>query len=895
MDTPRFADGRPETLRPRRVATEPLSRPKPGQRPNSPSSPPSRPEDVVETLYNHPAVKIVAFTTNQRSSFGIAAENDTVPGTLPASSRLERTIAVGVFRIYRAPGSVAFLNCGSALQPILPKSQCWCIDEANSCFVLQIRRPQYWRIEVPVADPDDVQRALLLRDVLGKILLFEKTQCPFQRSFTVPLPEPPKTPVKKKAWTPVGKKLLSSPFTAELSPPAHLPKLITKESRASLRSKETPSAEDKSAPANERPHEPVQGEIEHGGKAKLSSSETTSEERKAAIASVDIPGAQSTADERPRESAQGGQEPDNEATRSSLETMSKEQRASIDSIDVPTAKSECVSVDERPAASAQGEPGQCNQPAPSSSVKIGNDGYFPAQPLSNQISSAAEECDPRLGNTHVSRLVEHCTSDRGQVSHPGASTASARAQTVVEKRVGDGNHTALPRPPLREPPATRAAVHSGTTANRDMGASPTNGLNKLSQEGSVFAHIADDAATQTIKATPSAVRDTHDHDENTGRGAHLDSAKEEVFGEDDTPSSFEGSGKVAPVNLAKKRVTRMLAGRSFTAPPQLTLVTSPPSKSNRQSVSKDSPPAQPQAAQVSPGSTDSFHSTESWHSPLSPPSPSSRPMTPSWENFPPPHDNIIVSRLHPDAAEYSDHAGTPNTTSTVVPNSARATMNSAGSSSPLTPESAESKDQLEGATKVGEPHESVHSSALDKRPEVRQRKRQNNNLSISRRALSPLPPAANLFHSPVTRSQQQQQQTRRQSSSTALVTAVRRLPSTIVQKTVEILLSPPSHLVSLMLKVAARIAAGEWRGLVLGFAPESGEHIPVQWDYYSDGDLSGDELTDDDDDGNDDVYTMTDTRCDGQKSSGRYSGSIPRAEADADADADNAGRGWEVD
>ena len=56
----------------------------------------------------------------------------------------------GPFRIYRAPGSVAFLSCGSALQPILPKSQCWCLDEDSSRFVLQIRRPQYWRIELPV-------------------------------------------------------------------------------------------------------------------------------------------------------------------------------------------------------------------------------------------------------------------------------------------------------------------------------------------------------------------------------------------------------------------------------------------------------------------------------------------------------------------------------------------------------------------------------------------------------------------------------------------------------------------------------------------------------------------------------------------------------------------------
>ena len=39
------------------------------------------------------------------------------------------------------------------------------------------------------------------------------------------------------------------------------------------------------------------------------------------------------------------------------------------------------------------------------------------------------------------------------------------------------------------------------------------------------------------------------------------------------------------------------------------------------------------------------------------------------------------------------------------------------------------------------------------------------------------------------------------------------------------------------------IVSGEWRGLVFGFG-ESGEQIPVQWDY-SDGEFSG--LEDEDD------------------------------------------------
>ena len=66
---------------------------------------------------------------------------------------------------------------------------------------------------------------------------------------------------------------------------------------------------------------------------------------------------------------------------------------------------------------------------------------------------------------------------------------------------------------------------------------------------------------------------------------------------------------------------------------------------------------------------------------------------------------------------------------------------------------------------------------------------------------------------------------------------VRRLPMAVIQKTCEMLLAPPSHLINLMLKVAARIAAGEWRGYVFGTS-DDGEKIPVRWDW-SDGDDDG--------------------------------------------------------
>jgi len=157
---------------------------------------------LIETLCVHPDVRIVSFVAAVDAlppSPTIAREQ---AGTLASTSRLQRTIAVGSCRIYKAPGSVAFISCGAALQPILPKSQCWAIDEHDCTFALQIRRPTFWRIELPSTTDIDLERAKTFRETLSKILQFEKTPCPFQRSFTIELPEEPDEPVKKIPWTP---------------------------------------------------------------------------------------------------------------------------------------------------------------------------------------------------------------------------------------------------------------------------------------------------------------------------------------------------------------------------------------------------------------------------------------------------------------------------------------------------------------------------------------------------------------------------------------------------------------------------------------------------------------------------------------------------------------------
>lgn len=81
------------------------------------------------------------------------------------------------------------------------KSQCWCVDGVSK-FVLKIRDKSYYRIELPLATDEDKAHVGDLQIVLDQILQYEKTPCPFQRGFTVDLPESPETPVKKVPWRP---------------------------------------------------------------------------------------------------------------------------------------------------------------------------------------------------------------------------------------------------------------------------------------------------------------------------------------------------------------------------------------------------------------------------------------------------------------------------------------------------------------------------------------------------------------------------------------------------------------------------------------------------------------------------------------------------------------------
>ncbi|TGO88375.1 hypothetical protein BPOR_0166g00130 [Botrytis porri] len=251
--------------------------------------------------------------------------------------------------------------------------------------------------------------------------------------------------------------------------------------------------------------------------------------------------------------------------------------------------------------------------------------------------------------------------------------------------------------------------------------------------------------------------------------------------------------------------------RSITAPPFLSLVTSPPSKRRNRSPVGKIAVGDPESELSS--SVDSFHSTQSWHSPLDvPPSP---PLSgpPSPITFPYPHDNIVLpKKVHPTQA-ISQLNATPETHGVWHTPSLISTSPRSLSPAPKTPTLVNDCGKSED-----EPFEAKTPSP----PRLRQRGTTGSN--SRRRTLSPLPAAVNLFSPPP--------------GSRRLQTA-RHLPTAIIQKTCEILLSPPSHLLQVMINVASKIAAGEWRGVLLG------EGEAVHWDFTED-EYHGEDWTEDD-------------------------------------------------
>lgn len=244
--------------------------------------------------------------------------------------------------------------------------------------------------------------------------------------------------------------------------------------------------------------------------------------------------------------------------------------------------------------------------------------------------------------------------------------------------------------------------------------------------------------------------------------------------------------------------------RLITDTPVLSIVTSSPSKSRTNSPLRNSTVVESNPNFSS--SVESFHSVQSWHSPLAPPSPpTSHPSSPTTTtSYPYPHDNIVLpKRPHHtrDTSELTTASHTPGAWETTSIDSGSVPRSL--SPPPKTP------------TLVNDTNEKSDDEQFEviTPPTARSglRHRATTSSNSRRRTLSPLPAAVNLFSPPKHRLKRLQ--------------TTRHLPTAIIQKTCEILLSPPSHLLQLMLNIASKIAAGEWKGVL------SGNGEDVHWDF----------------------------------------------------------------
>ncbi|KAK4498159.1 hypothetical protein PRZ48_010815 [Zasmidium cellare] len=146
----------------------------------------------IETLYVHPNGKVIKFTSagasRPGSSAGTPSPSSGNNGKLPWATLTEQTLAAGPLEIYRVPGSVSFLHSGALLHAILPRSNCWCVDGVSK-FAMRVLPDTYYRIELPGDTPEDLEKAEECKETLKKVLHYERTPCPFARTFTVDIPE----------------------------------------------------------------------------------------------------------------------------------------------------------------------------------------------------------------------------------------------------------------------------------------------------------------------------------------------------------------------------------------------------------------------------------------------------------------------------------------------------------------------------------------------------------------------------------------------------------------------------------------------------------------------------------------------------------------------------------
>ena len=261
------------------------------------------------------------------------------------------------------------------------------------------------------------------------------------------------------------------------------------------------------------------------------------------------------------------------------------------------------------------------------------------------------------------------------------------------------------------------------------------------------------------------------------------------------------------------RPKSLKASRAITAPPQLTLRTTPPSNSSSNATTGHS--TRLQSPSVS-SSMESFHSFHSPISPLPPSPPYSMPSSPTLSVCN--EDTIQVHRVRSLKADTLDPTLTGDSSKQWIMTPTLLESDSQAESSPPLPQTP---TLISDTASQGE---DSWSEAITPSPRTQLRHRR----SSRRRAPSPLPAPANIY------------------SPSARLSG-HHLTTAILQKTCSLLLGPPIQLVALMLNIARKIAKGSYCGFSYGTG-ESGQRIPCSWDFSD---------TEDDDMWNEDDYGVS--------------------------------------
>lgn len=612
---------------------------------------------------------------------------------------------------------------------------------------------------MPSIDDEDIRRALVLRETLDKIMQFEKTPCPFERSFTVELPERPTTPVKKRPWTPTARTVAMNwpPMQQPVTPP---PEFST---RTRFYNPST------------RRHSDFGLDTSH-----LSLAPGTPE------------------------------------TKPEVETPGGSEKKKTDTPTRPPGRR----VSEMAFKPLVEEPESITPPLTA---------------IPPELAGKAKEIVPQITAT--------ATPEEDETAKLKAAP-EAPSLTVTQDNEQKRDPIIVAKPPSPQgQDSKRLAIYPAPSVD------PAVSVTTQPDSSSVDSTEADTETTVLPKAIdlqmPSQAGEVQSHNE------PIDESEPQVG------AAFDGAGEL---RVRRTRLAAFASRRAATAPP-LKVQTSSSTLTNvlentHQGTTEPGSPAE---------SSDSFHSTESWHSPIAPPSP---PMSPS-RTYPFPHENIPLARVSLDRRA-SDNDATP--TATVWERNSTGAVAGSGQDTPMTPrgrpmESYETEMDLkpsEAATSMipirpkvdSEEHapnstadtDSLSTSWSSAASRVSspgstnslQHPPSTTSVSISHstpRSLSPLPPPATLFTPRAGGALRRLPSTAElQIRASSAVKTIRRIPSAILNKTCEMLFSPPANLINLMLNVAARIAAGEWRGFVFGMG-EEGEVVDVRWDWSDEHDL----------------------------------------------------------